>query len=106
MHLVAWRGIDTGTIAFGFPNEFSALIEGAVNIASGKAIAVREIVSRIAEQLGEPELVAFGELPTSSEEPPLLVAETTRLNEEVGWSPRYGLDEGLARTIKWWKANL
>ncbi|HEY0322876.1 MAG TPA: NAD(P)-dependent oxidoreductase [Pyrinomonadaceae bacterium] len=79
--------------------------EGAVNIASGKPVAVREIVTRIAEQLGGRELVAFGALPTPEDEPPLLVADTTRLNAEVGWKPAYNLDKGLTRTIEWWKSN-
>jgi nucleoside-diphosphate-sugar epimerase len=81
-------------------------IKGPVNIASGKPIAVREVISRIAEHLGGTDLVAFGELPASADEPPLLVGETARLREEVGYRPRFGLDEGLARTIDWWKNNL
>jgi dTDP-D-glucose 4,6-dehydratase len=35
-------------------------------------------------------------------EPPVLIADTTRLVDEVGWSPEYDLDSGLDQTIEWW----
>jgi nucleoside-diphosphate-sugar epimerase len=76
---------------------------GAVNIASGAPVAVHEVVQEIADQLDRPDLVRLGALPASENEPPLLLADVTRLHNEVGWSPRYDLASGLAETIKWWK---
>jgi nucleoside-diphosphate-sugar epimerase len=35
-----------------------------------------------------------------------LVADTRRLPEEVAFSPRIPLREGLAATIDWWRSEL
>lgn len=89
---------------------FVALLEsevtGAVNIASGEAVELRAVISRIADELHGNELVDFGALPATQSEPPLLVADVTRLREEVGWQPRFSLDEGLRRTIDWWRGEV
>jgi nucleoside-diphosphate-sugar epimerase len=76
---------------------------GPVNIASGVPVAVHEVVQEIADQLERPNLVRLGALAVSENEPPLLLADVTRLRDEVGWSPRYDIASGLAKTINWWK---
>jgi nucleoside-diphosphate-sugar epimerase len=78
-------------------------IEGPVNIASGEAVSVAEVVRKIANQLERPHLVQLGALPAPDNEPALLLADVARLRDEVGWSPRYDLAGGLAETISWWK---
>jgi nucleoside-diphosphate-sugar epimerase len=76
---------------------------GPVNIASGQATAVGEIVDRIAHVVGRPELVRRGALPDRRDEPPLLLADVTRLRDEVGYRPRWALADGLADAIRWWE---
>jgi nucleoside-diphosphate-sugar epimerase len=78
-------------------------VMGPVNIASGEAVSVADVVQMIADQLGRPDLVRLGALPASENEPPLLLADVARLRDEVGWSPRYDLASGIAETINWWK---
>ncbi|MCH9020345.1 MAG: NAD(P)-dependent oxidoreductase, partial [Proteobacteria bacterium] len=39
-------------------------------------------------------------------DPPRLVADTTRLNTEVGFRPRYDLRAGLADAVAWWRQRL
>jgi nucleoside-diphosphate-sugar epimerase len=78
-------------------------IEGPVNIASGKAVSIAEVVQEIAKQLQRPHLVELGALPAPKNEPPLLLADVARLRDEVGWSPRCDLASGIAETIHWWK---
>ena len=78
-------------------------VEGAVNIASGKPVAVRDIIYRIAEKLGRPDLIQLGAISAPDSEVPLLVANVSRLHQEVGWAPHYDLDTGLEMTIDWWK---
>lgn len=89
---------------------FAALLDseltGALNIASGKPVSIKEVVTRIAGQLGGRDLTDFGALPASKDEPPVLVADVSRLKGELGWHPAFNLDEGLARTIQWWRSNL
>jgi len=76
---------------------------GPVNIASGVPVAVGEVVRVIADQLERPDLIRLGALPASKDEPPVLVADVSRLRDEVGWSPQHDLAGGLAETITWWK---
>jgi nucleoside-diphosphate-sugar epimerase len=74
-----------------------------VNIGSGTAVEIRAVVSRIADALGLRHRVALGAIPPRQPEPPLLVASTKRLSGDVGWQPRFSLDDGLSRTIVWWR---
>ena len=89
---------------------FVALLEseanGAVNIASGQPVALREVALAVGEKIGCRDLVRLGARPTAENEPPLLVADVRRLRHEVGWSPRFDLDSGLEDTINWWKQQL
>jgi nucleoside-diphosphate-sugar epimerase len=78
-------------------------VSGPVNIASGVCLPLREVISRIAEQIGRPELVRFGMRPTPLAEPRRLAAAVRRLRDEVGFRPSYNLDHGLAETIAWWR---
>jgi len=81
-------------------------VSGPVNIASGQPVVLKDIVDIVATKLGRRDLVELGALPTSESEPPVLVADTTRLRNEVGWSPSHDLDRGLEETIDWWKFHL
>jgi nucleoside-diphosphate-sugar epimerase len=88
---------------------FVALLEsevtGCVNISSGRPVAIREIVDTIAVQMGRKELVDYGPVGVCGDEPPLLVGDTSRLSDEVGFSPKIALIEGIATTIDWWKSR-
>lgn len=79
-------------------------VEGAVNIASGVPITVRDLVQRIGHHIGCSDLVQLGALPRRIGEPDVLVANVDRLTREVGWRPQVGIDAGLTRTIEWWGA--
>jgi len=81
-------------------------VSGAVNIASGQGVAVKQIVSTIATRLNGEDLLRLGALPAPANEPQVLVANVSRLRDEVGWSPRFDLEQGLENTIDWWKAEI
>jgi nucleoside-diphosphate-sugar epimerase len=80
-------------------------VRGAVNVGSGQPTRVRDLVYRVADELGGRDLVALGARPSSGDEPPLLLANSTRLRNEVGWEPARTLSEGIAGTVDWWKQN-
>jgi nucleoside-diphosphate-sugar epimerase len=86
---------------------FAALLDsdvrGPVNIASGEAVAVRDIVRSLGRAAGRPDLLDVGALPSRPDDPPELAADVTRLRDEVGFEPAIGLDEGLAATVAWWR---
>jgi nucleoside-diphosphate-sugar epimerase len=88
---------------------FVALLDsdvmGAVNIASGRAVTLKEMVAIIAGEIGRPDLLRFGAIPAPTDEPPLLLGDVRRLYDTVGWTPRRDLATGLSETIAWWRTN-
>jgi nucleoside-diphosphate-sugar epimerase len=80
-------------------------LEGAVNIGSGAPVALKAIVARIGERIGRPDLIELGAIPARANDAPLVVADVTRLENEVGWSPAWDLDRGLDQTIDWWRSE-
>ncbi len=86
---------------------FAAILDsdaqGAINVASGHCCTIREMVTLIAEAVGRPELVRWGAVPTRAGEPPRLVADVRRLREEVGFDSRVALEDGVRRTVAWWR---
>jgi nucleoside-diphosphate-sugar epimerase len=78
---------------------------GPVNVASGIPVRLKEIVQTIGAMVGREELIQLGVVPAPPGEPPVLLADTRRLREEVGWRPTYDLATGLAETIRWWQGQ-
>jgi nucleoside-diphosphate-sugar epimerase len=77
-------------------------VQGCVNIGSGQAPSVREIVTKITDIGGRPELIQWGAYPQKPTDPMLIRADNTKLRS-TGWSPRYDLDQGLRQTFDWWR---
>ena len=86
---------------------FAALVDsdvaGTLDIGSGCGIALRDILQRLEQLAGRHDLVRFGEAPPR-DEPARIVADTRRLRADLHWQPAYELDEGLERTLSWWRA--
>ncbi len=79
---------------------------GPVNIASGEAVTVRDVVRCIAEQLQAEDRVEYGTVAMRENEPQLLVADATRLRNELQWTQQFDLISGIKDTIEWWKKEL
>ena len=91
---VTWNGKQAGTSS----------IQGDVNISSGNAITVRSLVEKIGALTGGADLVRFGAVPSPRFDPPLIEGVSGRLNEEVGYLPRWNLDEGLEDAVADYRA--
>ncbi|MGH9674161.1 MAG: dTDP-glucose 4,6-dehydratase [Bryobacteraceae bacterium] len=79
--------------------------EGAIyNIGGNCSLPNREAVGRILARLGKPEslMQAVGERPGHDRRYALTSA---RLERETGWWPQVSFDDGLARTIEWYREN-
>lgn len=79
---------------------------GTVNIASGAGIAIRDIANILGGQADRMDLLAFGRRPTPLDDPPRLTGETSRLGRELGFTPRFQIQDGLADTLAWWRRHL
>ena len=93
-------------VASAFAALLDSSIQGAVNIGSGSPVKLKSISMKIGEKLGMPEKVILGAFPALPNDPPLLIADVKRLDNELRWKPMWNLDAGLDQTIQWWKENL
>jgi nucleoside-diphosphate-sugar epimerase len=98
--------LHAADVAAAFVALLDSAVDGAVNIGSGVATPVRRVVELIAAATSAPELVRWGDVPTRADDPPVLVADVSRLREEVGWQPRFSAEEGIERTVAWWRGNV
>jgi nucleoside-diphosphate-sugar epimerase len=80
-------------------------LAGPVNIGSGLAVPVREIVLALGEITGRPDLIELGALEQAPGDPPVVVADNGLLTEACGWAPAFTLEQGLRQTVGWWRAQ-
>lgn len=78
-------------------------VRGAINVSSGQATTLREIVLTVGRLCGRPELIQLGAIPARANDTALVVGENARILAETGWAPRYDLEAGLRQTIEWWQ---
>jgi nucleoside-diphosphate-sugar epimerase len=90
-------------VASAFVSLLMSSVSGPVNIASGRPVTIREVVHAAADCFGSRELVRFGALSVSVNEPPLIIGDGRRLADEVGWRPDYDLVMGMAQTVRYWQ---
>lgn len=75
---------------------------GVVNVGSGRPHLLENVFTEIAEKMRCPELLSFE---AHNSDVSMLVADTTILNETIGYTCRTDISDGLDRTIAWWKAQ-
>jgi dTDP-glucose 4,6-dehydratase len=75
-----------------------------LNVATGVDISVNDIAAKVLEALGKP-----AELRVHVEERPGQVdrhiGSTEKMRQLTGWSAKTSFDEGLARTVDWYREN-
>ena len=81
-------------------------VEGEVNVATGEAPPVRQLVADVAAAAGRPELVRYGARPAPAGDPPEIRADVRRLTEDVGWRAYTPREEAIARTVRWWAEHV
>jgi nucleoside-diphosphate-sugar epimerase len=75
--------------------------DGAIDIASGIGIAVRDLVLEFAHALGRVDLLRLGARPSPVHDVPVVVGDATEAAAVLGWAPSMTLAEGVADTIGW-----
>lgn len=76
---------------------------GDFNIGSGKTIKIRELVERVRSLMESEVPLYFGSVPYRPDQVMHLQANISKICGETGWAPRVPLDEGLVRTISYFK---
>lgn len=90
-------------VAGAFVTLLDSSINGIVNIASGKPVTIKEIATLLGALMEKPELVASINDNMPQIGPSRVVANISRLRDEVGFSAKYDLPSGLKETTTWWE---
>jgi UDP-glucuronate decarboxylase len=78
-------------------------VTGPINLGNPQEVPVRELAERIIRLTGANVEVVSRPLPV--DDPVQRCPDITRARELLGWQPRVGLDEGLRRTIAYFKGQ-
>jgi nucleoside-diphosphate-sugar epimerase len=97
--------LHVADVGAAFAQLLDSEVRGPVNIGSGERISLADLIHKIASKVGRPDLVRMGARAPATEEPPLLLPDTLRLRQEVGFTPRYALDEAIDDTVDWWRRH-
>lgn len=98
--------LHVGDVADAMATLLASDLTGPVNIGSGQAIAMADLITEIGRQIDRPELIKLGARPPRAGEPELVEADPTRLRDGLGWHPTFTLETGVADTIAWWRREL
>jgi dTDP-glucose 4,6-dehydratase len=79
-------------------------IHQPVNIGNPHELTVIEIAEKIIRLSGSSSKITFEPLP--EDDPKVRRPDTTRATQLLGWSPKIQLEEGLGRTIEYFKSKL
>ena len=90
--------IYTKDIAAAFVAFLLSDVTGTVNICTGKETSIHDYVMKIARTMNKENLVVFNE--QSSPQQVRVVGDSTRLNKEVGFTPKYTIDEAIKEILE------
>jgi nucleoside-diphosphate-sugar epimerase len=74
-----------------------------VNIGNPGEFTVRQLAERVIELTGSTSEIVSRPLP--EDDPKVRKPDITRARERLGWEPKVQLDEGLRRTIEFFRAH-
>ena len=82
-------------------------IEGElINIGGGEEVSIHDVVVKILDLLGNPIEPKFGALEHRPNEIWRMYCDATKARTLLGWEPAHTLDEGLAKTVEWYRNEL
>jgi len=77
------------------------------NVGTGNDSVVKDVAEKIVSKMGSDIKLNYNsEIKESSENSISLRADISKIKTELGWEPRFSLDEGLDKTISWFKENI
>ena len=79
---------------------------GIFNLASGKAVLLREVIECVRDIVNPSSALGFGAIAYGGSQIMHLQADIARLQAVTGWSPSLPLRDGVAVTAAWFRENL
>jgi len=74
------------------------------NCGTGRGYSNAEVLKSVERIAGSPMRVRIG--PRRPGDPAATVADTERISREIGWKPRFGLDDMIRHELSWTRAHL
>lgn len=103
--MVDWIYVDDVVDAFVAAAVAPDIAGSVVDVGSGDLVSIREIVERIAKLTGARVSPAYGALADRVAERPRS-ADIETAHSLMQWAPKTSLDEGLKRTVEWYRNTL
>jgi UDP-glucose 4-epimerase len=75
--------------------------ERVFNIGCGCGRSIREVIATIEAQWGEKLMIEWK--PGRPIDVPVSILSIARARDVLGWTPKTAFEDGLARTIRWWR---
>jgi dTDP-glucose 4,6-dehydratase len=75
-----------------------------INIGNPKELTIEQIARRIIEMTGSKSRIVYRPLPT--DDPKVRQPDITRARTLLGWEPKVSLDEGLGKTIEYFRSKV
>ncbi len=82
----------------------AAAMAKVVNVGTGVECTVRDVALLAARLAGEGADLRVGAIPSRPGESSRYACAIERIKSLTGWQPQVGLEEGLARTLAWWRS--
>ena len=102
---VDWIYVDDVVDAFLAAAVTPGVEWASLDIGSGELVRVREVVARLVRLISGTIEPTLGALPDRKLER-VRVADPAIAAATIGWRPRTSLDDGLARTVEFYRARL
>lgn len=77
--------------------------EGLFNVCSNISYKIKNVVEQIGTLTNNKEKLNFGSLPERNNYPSIILGLNTKLVNITGWTPKINMEEGLAKTIEFYK---
>jgi nucleoside-diphosphate-sugar epimerase len=76
------------------------------NFCTGRSVSIKELVESIAKLVGFDGEIIWGTIPARPLDIKKLIGSYEKAKRVLGWEPKYTLEEGLKRTIDFWRSEL
>ncbi|WP_022854811.1 NAD-dependent epimerase/dehydratase family protein [Thermodesulfobacterium thermophilum] len=83
----------------------SEKVQGVFNLGSGKVHQIKSIVEQIRDLIDPSMGLGLGEISYDFNQTMYLQAKVDKLKKEINWYPKISLEEGLKRTVDWYKEH-
>jgi len=103
--LVDWVYVSDVVEGFLALAEAPGIDGSTVDLGSGSLLSIRDLLKELAGIIGDGANAEFGALADRPLEP-TRIANISESLSKIGWKPKVSVQEGLRRTVEWYRAQL